>query len=169
MKIKIIAVDGFDGTGKTSICKKIEEELGVLYIKPFDKTGEIIRWLHENEQEDISATIGRESMFLELSKHNEFIYVCDRNWVSMLVFSGVDIKLDKIQYLNIMTTSTEDRISDVLKSRGEKLELDNIRKYVPLYDELAKRNGIKTIDTTNRTVDESFNLIKDDLLSFMNM
>ncbi|MGR5096009.1 hypothetical protein ACPV5O_21355, partial [Vibrio maritimus] len=158
---------GFDGTGKTSICKKIESELGVKYIKPFEKTGEIIKWLHLGGDKKTASIVGKQSMLLELSKHDGSIYVCDRNWLSMLVFTGVDIRVDGLKYLDFVTISTEERIVDVLKDRGEEIDLDNIARFVPMYSRVADDNRILKINTTNRTIDESFEFIKKRILEFI--
>ncbi|MEZ8101294.1 hypothetical protein [Vibrio bivalvicida] len=167
MEVKIIAIDGFDGTGKTSICKKIESELGIKYIKPFEKTGEIIKWLHLRGDKKTASIVGKQSMLLELSKHDDGIYVCDRNWLSMLVFTGVDIRVDDIKYLDFLTISEEGRIVDVLRKRGEKIDIDNIVQFVPMYSRVADDNQILKINTTNRTIDESFELIKERIIEFI--
>lgn len=167
VNVKLIAIDGFDGTGKTSISKKIENELGIKYIKPFEKTGEIIKWLHLRGDKETASIVGKQSMLLELSKHGDGVYVCDRNWLSMLVFTGVDIRVDGLEYLDFVTVSTEERIVDVLSERGEEIDLENIARFVPMYIRVADDNHILKIDTTNRTIEESFELIKERILDFI--
>ena len=55
---KVIAIDGHDGSGKTSISKRICEILNYQYIKPFsDSLGDLIAWLITSKNYELANQI----------------------------------------------------------------------------------------------------------------
>ncbi|MEZ8311431.1 hypothetical protein AB6C57_22445 [Vibrio splendidus] len=157
---KIIVIDGYDGTGKTTLSQNLATALGGKYIKPFLQSGIYIRRLHEKgyfREAHLLASISIEESLKEEYVGN--FAIIDRHWLSMSVFAGEDgSEIYEPRPLTIMCDAEIKTIEKRLLERGEELIGDNQLSFINKYRYLANRNNIPIIRTDTNSESESLSI-----------
>jgi thymidylate kinase len=145
----VIVVEGYDGTGKTTLALSLADRLGYRYSKPYAKTGELIKFLHENKYYEEAHAVAFRSVEMELAKDSRNI-VFDRHWLTPIVYAGEQgAHLWGLRKpLTIICTCDESGIRRRLIQRGEQI-CDNNIKSAEKFLQYAKKFGLHTVDTTN--------------------
>lgn len=81
----ILAFDGHDGSGKTTLCKIIAEQLGGVYVRPFGGNNGI-NLIEAADNEDYLSVlkIGMDSIREAEKDYTDSILVFDRHWMTVL-------------------------------------------------------------------------------------
>jgi broad-specificity NMP kinase len=80
----IIAVDGHDGCGKTTLASAVADRLGGQAVRPFgDTLGDHIAWLWQHKRFDEADALARASVERMLSTNERRPLVFDRHWGTM--------------------------------------------------------------------------------------
>lgn len=84
-KPTIIAIDGHDASGKTTIAKLLSKEIDGKYIKPFDgNIGDMIVWAYKKKKYSLIDEIAINVIEMNIDKNrNEKYLIFDRHWLSI--------------------------------------------------------------------------------------
>ena len=81
----ILAFDGHDGSGKTTLCKAIAEQLGGIYVRPFGGSNGIDLIEAADDKDYLSVLkIGLNSIKEVEKNYSNSILVFDRHWMTVL-------------------------------------------------------------------------------------
>jgi thymidylate kinase len=82
----VLALDGHDGSGKTTLAKLLAEEIGGIYVRPFagNQGLKLLQYAEQKEYETLPA-FGHQLIQKQLEAHQNQVLVFDRHW--MTVFS----------------------------------------------------------------------------------
>lgn len=155
----ILAIDGHDGAGKSSVASVVAQAMGGTVIKPFrDSLGDMIAWLWGREQFALANQLALQAVqkCVEESRGKRPL-VFDRHWLTMFTvlpesFYHVWHPLPQtvLCWSNLETTLAR------LRQRGEEIgDIGKHRYYLSRYRELAVRFGVRAIDTSTNSVDET--------------
>ena len=149
----LIAVDGHDGSGKTTISKLLAETIKGKYVKPFSgDVGDLIVWLYMNKNYELLEDLAFNAIQYTIYKNvNEPILVFDRHWLSIASL----LPSEKItrQFIKPITFLCWANINTTLerlfiRSDDQENAWDN-KKYCDLYYRLGIENNVILIDTSN--------------------
>jgi thymidylate kinase len=155
----VIALDGHDGAGKTSLAKLAAKKYGFKYVKPFDDSlGDLISWSFKNRKFDFTDEISRlaiEKIYEEGRGEN---LIFDRHWLSIFTVIPVEYHIKWFPvprtilcWSNLKTTMH--RISE----RGEKEgDAESHAFYCGEYRRLAGKYEVPIIDTSFEEISKSF-------------
>ena len=146
-----VAIDGCDGTGKTTVVEKLANKLGC----------NIIRLTYAGDR-------SLRAYFQMMSVDN---VVHDRTFISELIYpkyfdrsSRLDVKyedyllhlLDSFEIRPFILTAAPKTIEKRIRLRGDEYikNIDDFTKINQDYLDYAREHDIKIIDTTTKTVDE---------------
>jgi len=169
----IIAIDGHDGSGKTTVSKLLAETINGKYVKPFSgDTGDLIVWAYKNKKYQFLEDLALNAINFTIDNNsNEPILVFDRHWLSiatLLPSNCVDKLAKPITFLcwaNIDTTM--DRL--FIRNDDQEKAWDN-KKYCDLYRKLGLKNEVNIIDTSDspNPADIVSDIIKNNLSYYFN-
>lgn len=158
-----IVFDGHDGTGKSTLSQLTANYCGGIYVRPFGGQ-EDLNLIKASEDKDYQRTIniGYNAIDLIDDQYCNSILVFDRHWMTVLslvepnYWSSWTIYPPTILcWTNIQ--STKDR----LRNRKEKQYSDAYHiEYLEIYKTIAATFGSFILDTSNKTINESFDIIK---------
>jgi hypothetical protein len=158
--MRIVAFEGHDGSGKTSIAKQVAERLGATYVKPFDGLlGDHIAWCWRQERFELANEVARSAVERQLQLHerDEFL-VFDRHWMTMFTVVPRSMWSDWFPLPPaILCWTTVESTRARLLSRGEVDEalLNTHEHYCRLYREIAGTHGVPILDTTDAPLERS--------------
>lgn len=164
---KILVVDGHDGAGKTTIAKRIAEEYGMKYVKPFsDSLGDLIAWSYREGKYSLLNDIAMAAVEKQLSENKNTDVIFDRHWMSMfsilpkIYHSGWEIPTTICCWADIATTL------DRLRKRDRMDEEWDHEHFCLCYKEYAIKYGIMLLDTSlNTDVESNLQLLNGFLTS----
>jgi len=148
----IIAIDGHDGSGKTTISKLLAEAVNGKYVKPFDgDVGELIVWSYKNNKFQFLEDLAFNAIEHIIENNvDKTILVFDRHWISIATL----LPSEKIKrYFNKPITflcwanidTTLDRL--LIRKDDQENAWDN-KKYCDLFYRLGVENDAIIIDTS---------------------
>lgn len=182
---KHISIEGFDGVGKSTVCKIISEKLGFKFIeKPlqylFDSQGKMDNYLNIRDKVNLDADRVFTAWFYGLSNiylHTKFAdenIVTDRHIVSNYAWSGkeenkdiYDLIIKKIgkPIITIILYSSKEVIEKRLKSRNMN-DSDIAKLYMSekIYSKMinfceTQKLDYIVIDSSNLSIEEVVNKI----------
>ena len=159
----IIALDGHDGAGKTTLAHMLAEHLEGQYVKPYsDSLGDMIAWLYRRNNMELADLLSRTAVEKVIDDNpSPKVLVFDRHWLSM--FTVLPQKYHDqwrplpptiLCWANLETTYRR------LIERGESIEKREKHEYFcSLYKELAVTNQIPIVDTSFQSIDKSLDQI----------
>ncbi|MFZ4262456.1 hypothetical protein ACFRAE_10445 [Sphingobacterium sp. HJSM2_6] len=161
---QIIALDGHDAVGKTTLGQLLAAQLNGVYVRPFqgDYGTQLIKLADEEKFEELITFA--ENRFQEIKKsHIHETLIFDRHWMTVLSL------LPKTYWLKwqdfpktFLLTAQLDTIKHRLSQRIEKQYSDEYHQYyLTLYQELAKQFAVTTLNTDQHTPLEMLNLINE--------
>lgn len=156
-----IALDGCDGTGKTTIAEKLANKFGCNIIR---LTYEGDRSIDAYEELMRCHNVVHDRTFL-----SEIIYPKYFNRESRLEEDRIDDLFAYLRYFKIklfILTAEDETIAERLNKRGDEY-LDDIGAILSINQEylsIAQEHQLLVIDTTNKTIDE----IVDEIGGYLN-
>jgi thymidylate kinase len=155
---KIIAIDGHDGSGKTTIARLLAQKINAKYIKPFsDSLGDLIAWSYRKKEYSFANDIAIASIKMHLEENPGVeCFVFDRHWLSMFTVlsqefynSWFPLPITILCWADVKTTE---------KRFNERNELEPYpgchEYYCRVYKEIAKKYNVFIIDTSNESIPE---------------
>ncbi len=163
---KIIAFDGHDGSGKTTLSKMFAEKIDAIYVRPFSgDMGTRLLELAEKKDYDSVSKFGSDTIQNIYTRYKNETLVFDRHW--MTVFSLIPEKywddeawspLPKtiLCYVDLETTLSR------LKNRmEEEFDRDYHNNYLTIYMKLANHFKVDVLRTDQYEISECLNKITD--------
>ena len=164
-KPKVIVLDGYDGSGKTTLAKRLARDLpGGRYLKSFtDTLGSLIWWLLDEQRLDLVDLISRTACEQMYAVNQDASYlIFDRHWLTIFTL------LTKEFYNNweplpttFYCTAQIEVIKKRLQDRGEKTDrsVKEHQFFVEQFSTIAEQYALTTVDTTSHSPEESIELI----------
>jgi thymidylate kinase len=156
----IVAFDGHDASGKTTLARAVAEALNARYTRPYDRTvGDLIVRLWRQGRTQLLAEVARAALdwFEEATGDGETA-VCDRHAVSVLALlpheSHAGFTLPEHSFVcwaDLETTLARER------ARGADFtnaEVEEQLRLLTRYADVALRYHLPAIVTTGTTVEE---------------
>ncbi len=156
---RVLAVEGPDGAGKTSIIRRLSERLGATAVAPFSgEVGAAMRALHESGDYEHVHRMALDTLAGILAGQRDTpALVFDRHWLSVLAFTAPRfLPLWRPLPPTIVCLAEPTVIKARLEARGTTAEeLAASDGIVARYRALAAEHGLTVIDTGGATVEES--------------
>jgi cytidylate kinase len=154
----IIAIDGHDGSGKTTIARLLADKLNAKYIKPFSDTlGDLIAWSYRKKKYNFANDIALASIKKHIDENPGVdCFVFDRHWLSMFTVlpeefcaSWLPLPITVLCWANVKTTEKR------FKERDEVEPYPGCHEYFcRVYKEIAEKYNAFIVDTSNESVPE---------------
>ncbi|SRR5579862_33654 len=162
MTVRIIAIEGVDGSGKTSVANQIALRLGGRCVKAFDgETGLRIRSLNEGNDRGAAEALARRAMRETLMRNDDArLLVFDRHWMSILVHISEEFAPNWHPYPpTLLVWADIARVIERLRARGTPPEeLERLPRYAHRFDRLAEKFGLPRVETTDICAEEAADL-----------
>jgi len=157
-----IALDGHDGSGKSTMAARLADELGARLVKPFaDTLGDHIAWLWGRSQFTDADRLARASIDRFESLHADESVVFDRHWLTMFTvlpeayWSGWRNRPRTVVFATDPATTMRR-----LGARGEDPLSAELHKYYErMYREIAARFNVPVVDTTDSSIENTFEIV----------
>lgn len=156
----IVAFDGHDGTGKTTLARAVADELNASYQRPFGgDTGLLLLRAHQAGDQAAVLRIGSAAL-LAASRHagDDRPIVLDRSWLTVGSLLS-DEDFSEHWTLWIPTILCWADLSMTLRRLGERDEptesVASHQHFIERYRALAQRRSCPIVDTSQATVAES--------------
>jgi energy-coupling factor transporter ATP-binding protein EcfA2 len=158
---RIVAIDGHDGSGKTTLSKMLAEKIGAVYVRPFggEKGHAIIESANKKEYDRVSEIGIEQIRKLDLEYRDEML-IFDRHW--MTIFSLIPERYWEkdgwfpLPFTILCYSGLEQTFSRLAERKEEKFNEKYHLDYLDIYLRLSNRFNIPVIRTDNDTVEESF-------------
>lgn len=193
----IIAFEGVDGVGKTTIAKSLAEMNSYVYVKcPLEDTENVKKFY---EQRFKKFPISRFLFYLNslwevysfIERYNsDQIFLVDRYILSTKVYHKIlfdDLRLDEnIKKLILDAPYPPEPLLNIVLVAEQKVRLERIlrrRRNLPsidysieenqtllqkVQDEFIKQNNVRVIETSNKTIDEIVSACKEEIIKSLN-
>lgn len=153
----MLAVEGPDGSGKTSIAEGLAARLGGRYVKPFEGTvGLVIRWLHERHDYELASRVAwaAATRIVEANLDSPWL-IFDRHWVSVLAFTARALpQIWMPPPPTLVCLADRSTIAGRLQRRGASPEeLESSAGIVERFERLARDYELPVIDTSQTTAE----------------
>jgi len=167
-KLKIVVVDGHDGSGKTTIAKCIAEEYGMKYIKPFSESlGDLIAWSYRQNKFEFANDVSLAAVDKQLSENKGMDLVFDRHWLSMFTVLPIEFHSLWKRPITICCWADVNTTISRLRARNEtEVNEWNHEYYCDSYKRYAEQYGAMLLNTSdNDDVKHNMKLVKNYLKS----
>jgi thymidylate kinase len=150
---RVIVLDGYDGSGKTTLAKMLVQKLGGTYVKSYNDTlGRLIWGLFADDEYALASLVARTACRKELDAHRgESWLVYDRHWMTMFTLLPPEYHAE---WIPLPTTFRCHAPVDVtvarLHARGEKLDTPREvhRQQIERFETVSERHDVPSIDTS---------------------
>ncbi|MGE5328640.1 MAG: hypothetical protein ACM3KR_03925 [Deltaproteobacteria bacterium] len=148
----IIAIDGHDGSGKTTIAHLLSKRINAKYIKPFsDSLGDLIAWLHVKGDNKFLNEIAIAAISKQIEENQGVEHlVFDRHWLSIFTIlpeEYYNLWIDKP--ITILCWADVKTVEERLKLRsGNEVDEWCHEYYCKRYKELAEKYGVFIVNTS---------------------
>lgn len=155
----VLAIDGHDGSGKTTLSKALAEKIGGIYVRPFEGAAgiQLIEYFEKKDYEQVSA-FGNELIRKQYEMHDNEILVFDRHWMTVFSLLPESYWSDKKWYPFPATTlcfsDMEHTLSRLEKRTEKSYEQSYHLHYLELYVKLAKEFDANILRTDQYDVEE---------------
>jgi thymidylate kinase len=159
----ILAVDGHDAAGKTTLASRLAERLGAAYVRPFSgQRGVAMLEAAEAGDTDSAFEIAGKAVeqTLSVNQHAPLI-VCDRLWLTVFSLVPQDLH-DRWPYLAPLVLCYADLSTTLarLANRDEQAYPQSWHvKYLELYQKLAQRWRCFVVRTDQHAEDVSLAML----------
>ena len=151
-KNTILALDGHDGSGKTTLAKLFAEQIGGIYIRPFDSDSgpQLLNYADKQDYKNVSL-FGKHTIKKYDDAYSGEILVFDRHWMTVFSLLPESYRHDKIWYplpSTMLCFSNLENTLSRLQVRSEKVYDQNYHTYyLDLYLNLSKQYNINVLRT----------------------
>lgn len=164
-KLPIIAFDGHDGVGKTTLAKTLATAIGGLYLRPFEgSTGLELIAAAEAKAYDKVLQIGKTAIDKKYPSLATSPLIFDRHWITVL--SLVPKAYRKCwpphgHMFTFLCTASLQTIKERIDRRSEKKFEDAYHSYyIQKYLDIAKECQVTVLDTDRLSVDDLLKKVK---------
>ncbi|MBK6699592.1 MAG: hypothetical protein IPG55_06760 [Saprospiraceae bacterium] len=162
----LIAFDGHDGSGKTTLSKMFAEKTDTIYVRPFSgDMGTRLLELAEKKDFDSVSKFGADIINNIYARYKNEILVFDRHWMTVFSllpekywYNEVWLPLPKtiLCYVDLRTTLSR------LKNRmEEEFDRDYHNNYLAIYMKLGSYFKVDVLRTDQFGISECLNKIID--------
>ena len=156
----ILALDGHDGGGKTTIARRLAEEIGAAYVRPFGGPGgqKLLDDAAAGRFGEVSRA-GKEMVLAQEAARRD-VLVFDRHWMTIFTLVGEEWWREWMPIPpTLLCWASLDTTLQRLGARGEDVtHVDEHAHYIDAYAGLAQRFGCEVIRTDRYSEDESLAL-----------
>ena len=149
----IIAIDGHDGSGKTTISKLLAETIKGKYIKPFSNDiGDLITWSAKNDKIPFLEELAFNAIEYTIATNpDERILIFDRHWLSIATLLPENKILQSyLKPVTILCWANIETTTERLFIRNDnKDDVWDNQKFCDLYYKLGSENNALIIDTSD--------------------
>ena|ERR1035437_7918058 len=155
----IIAIDGHDGSGKTTLAKLLAEKLGGIYIRPFggDAGLQLIGYADKKDYKNVSL-FGNQCIRKYAEAYSSDILIFDRHWMTVFSLLPESDRKDATWYPLPLTTlcfSDLEHTLARLQGRTEKGYDKNYHAYyLDLYLKLGLEFNANILRTDRHSIEE---------------
>ncbi len=158
---RVVAVEGHDGAGKSSVARILADRLNARYVRPFGPpVGAQLSALRDVGAFDEMLTVARRAIHDAVSTAAAPRVVSDRHWVTVLTMAALrvgDLTSDWFPLPDTVVLWT-----DVQTTRRRHLQrgespsaLDRDVRYCAAFRRVSRELGLPLLDTTHRTPAET--------------
>jgi thymidylate kinase len=154
----ILAIDGHDGSGKTTLAKLLAEKVNGIYVRPFaeDAGVKLIEYFEKKEYEKVSL-FGREMIRQHDELYDNEILIYDRHWMTVFSLLPESYWNERIWHPLPPTTlcfsDLENSLTRLRKRMEKSYEESYHTYYLDLYKKLATRFGANILRTDEHTIE----------------
>ncbi|MNB76265.1 hypothetical protein D3C75_229270 [compost metagenome] len=157
-----LVFDGHDCSGKSTLSSLfVKRHPNSVYIRPFEKNiGELFWWLYTKKEYELANNLALNSVRKAAAeKDDNSLLVFDRHWLTLFSIlpeqyweAWVPLPKTILCWTDPINTNLR------MEERGEKELYDGYNEYYcNYYLKLARQFGVKILDTSNKTQEESLN------------
>jgi thymidylate kinase len=156
----VLAIDGHDGSGKTTLSKLLAEKIGGIYIRPFagDVGIELIEHFERKDYKNVSR-FGLEMIRKQANEYENEILVYDRHWMTVFSLLPESYWNDRIWHPLPATTlcyaDLEHTLSRLKKRTEKSYEESYHTHYLGIYDKLALTFEANIVRTDQEDIEHS--------------
>lgn len=159
---QLLAIDGHDGSGKTTLAKLVAKELGGQYVHPFyGQLGDYISWTFRTKRFELTDLVSRSALEHAIEQNSdEQLLVFDRHWMSMFTVlpeeyhnNWMPLPATVLCWTDLQTTILR------LVERGEDPSGEKHEFYINAYKGMAIKYEVPIINTTNMSLNDSKKMI----------
>jgi thymidylate kinase len=152
----ILALDGHDGSGKTSIAAGVAARLNANVVKPFNAgLGDYIAHLWGASRYAEADRAARFALRLALETEGNLVF--DRHWMTMAtVLPAKYLEAWRPFPTTVLCWTDLSTTLERLARRGEDIgDVGYHRHYIPKYLRIAHQTGVSVVETTELSVDQA--------------
>lgn len=146
----VLALDGHDAVGKTTLTRALADALGAALVRPYAGTaGEVFLWAAERGDAAFADALARRLVERAAAHAGTDVVVCDRHW--MTAFSVLPepyrAAWRPLPPTTLCWLPLEETLAR-LRARGEPVgDVEAHARYVDAYADLARREGCPVLRT----------------------
>lgn len=153
----IIAIEGHDGVGKTSLCNTLAEKMNARIVRPFaGNTGNLILQLSREKHFDRLIEAASGSIQNHYNRHEGELLIFDRHWITVFTLIPEPYRKKWTDFpLTVLLYADPATVKKRLDTRNEDPLPDEYhRYYLRQYLEIAHSHSCLCLDTARLPVDE---------------
>ncbi len=157
---KMLVLDGHDGSGKTTLCKRLADELGGKYVRPYGPPfgDKLLKAAEDKDFESVirTARLALQQVLDELSVHSQ-VLVFDRLWITIFTLLPNDFHSQWTfrAHTTVCWADLHTTLARIDKRKETKYSEDWHTYYISLYRELAEHYRCPLLDTGKRDEEAS--------------
>jgi len=156
--VLLIAFDGHDGAGKTTLAAAVAAQIGGTKVSPFGGTlGDFIAWNYRSRRYGMANDVALAAIRKALAEHDKAgALIFDRHWLSMFTVLPPRYRSSwRDRPFTILIWADPAATERRLIERGEAVDRPGNEYYCRVYRELAERYRVPMVDTTLGTLEEN--------------
>ncbi len=160
----IIAFDGHDGSGKTSLSKELAALWTGIYVRPFGGiTGRMLIESFEHKNFNLTFEIGLNAIRETENLYSNSLLVFDRHWMTVLSLLPKELRLKWSIYppTVLCWTDLQTTKSRLVKRNEQQFDDKYHQYYIDKYPQLVGTQNLLKIDTGRNDFKSCLNQINE--------